>query len=201
MPKHSNKIDYTKTPISFYRFVCNDENITSCYVGHTANFRTRKAQHKSNCYNENCKEYNKKLYVLMRENGGFNNWNMIEIVSKLCLSKRDAERQEQVYIDELQATINAVKSFAYKKWSDDHKEYYKQYREAHKQKSTEYAKQYYQDNRQRILTQTKQSQAKKREIAEYHKHLSKQEEEAEHLYEQQRIIEILNEDDDDDESE
>ena len=53
-------IDYTKTII--YKTVCNDLNITGCYVGHTTNFVQRKNQHKTICLNEKKKHYNYKLY-------------------------------------------------------------------------------------------------------------------------------------------
>ena len=36
----------------FYKFVCNDENIKSCYVGSTSNFKARKNQHKNGCLND-----------------------------------------------------------------------------------------------------------------------------------------------------
>ena len=33
------------------KLVCNDVNITDCYVGHTTVFSHRKQKHKSGCYN------------------------------------------------------------------------------------------------------------------------------------------------------
>jgi len=75
MPKKF--IDYSKTII--YKIVCNDLNITDVYVGHTTNFIKRKAHHKSNCVNPIFKSYNFKIYNIIRQNGGFENWSMIEI--------------------------------------------------------------------------------------------------------------------------
>ena len=43
MPR--KEINYSKT--IFYRLVCNDVNISECYVGHTTNFIKRKQLHKS----------------------------------------------------------------------------------------------------------------------------------------------------------
>ena len=44
-------IDYSKTII--YKIVCNDTNITDCYVGHTTDITRRKAHHKCSCNNPN----------------------------------------------------------------------------------------------------------------------------------------------------
>ena len=46
MPAH---IKYQITPIIFYKFVCKNPEIKSCYVGHTTNFNNRKNQHKYCC--------------------------------------------------------------------------------------------------------------------------------------------------------
>ena len=55
MPEYANTI--------IYKIVCNDLNITDCYVGHTTNFTKRKQQHKENCYMATGKHYNYKIYT------------------------------------------------------------------------------------------------------------------------------------------
>ena len=75
MPR--KQIDYSKT--HFYKIVCKDTNIKDCYVGHTTDFTRRKSQHKHLCYAENDKGYNIYVYEFIRENGGWDNWNMVEI--------------------------------------------------------------------------------------------------------------------------
>jgi len=146
MPK--NKIDYTTTLISFYKFVCEDEEIVSCYVGHTSNFIKRKNHHKNSCNKPSDKKHNLKLYQVMRENGGWNNWKMIEIENKICLSKRDAERHEQELMIELKANMNSYRAF---RTDEEHKEYakeyYKQYNQDHKDERKECDKKYYQKNK------------------------------------------------------
>ena len=49
MPAH---INYETTPIIFYKFVCENPEIKSCYVGQTTNFQQRKSSHKYRCNNE-----------------------------------------------------------------------------------------------------------------------------------------------------
>jgi hypothetical protein len=176
----TNKIDYTITPISFYKFVCEDENITSSYVGHTANFTRRKNQHKTCCNNEKGKTYNLKIYQTIRANGGWDNWRMIEIKSQLCESKRHAVRIEQELIDQHKAELNMCKSFR----TETKKEYWKQYYVENKKKISEknieynndnrekvaeYHEQYYQNNKEKILDYSKQyNENNKEKVAEYH---------------------------------
>ena len=66
MPKIS--IDYSNCSIYKIEHI---EDETLIYVGHTTNFKQRKAQHKKCCNNEKSKEFNFKLYAMIRENGGF----------------------------------------------------------------------------------------------------------------------------------
>ena len=76
--------DYSKTIM--YKFVCNDLNVTDCYVGHTINMTKRKYKHKSICHNEKDKHHNLKIYQIIRENGGWENWNMV-LVEKFQIGR------------------------------------------------------------------------------------------------------------------
>ena len=71
-------IDYSKTII--YKLVKNDDfNNENIYVGSTTDFTRRKNEHKNTCNNEKSKDYNDKKYQYIRENGGWSEWNMVEI--------------------------------------------------------------------------------------------------------------------------
>ena len=165
-PKKTNKIDYSITPISFYKFVCEDEKVVSTYVGHTTNFRIRKNVHKSGCNNEKCKQFNYKIYQTIRANGGWDNWRMIEIKSQLCESKRHAENIEQELIDQYKAELNTNKAFS----GETKKEYWKQYVKDNKEKIVEYRKQYHLENRNKIIERSTQYRLDNKEkIAEYRK--------------------------------
>ena len=74
MPKTNR--DYSK--IVIYKIVCNDLNITDCYVGHTTEFTKRKWSHKGDCNNDKSKSYNSLIYTFIRNNGGWNNWTMLK---------------------------------------------------------------------------------------------------------------------------
>ena len=89
----------TKKPINYenaciYKLCCKDTNITDCYVGSTTSFRSRKSKHKSNCNKENNKDYNRKVYQFIRDNGGWNNWDMILIEKPKVNDSYELHKQE-----------------------------------------------------------------------------------------------------------
>ena len=135
-------------------FRCKSDNIYNCYVGHTSNFVKRKYEHKCACYNVNSKSYNFKVYNIIRENGGWENWSMIEIHKQLCKNLRECERIEQELIENNNADMNMIKSFLsiqdkkeYKKEYDNEnkeqiKQYQKEYRKTHKEHQKQYQLEY-----------------------------------------------------------
>ena len=108
MPK--NEIDYSNTII--YKIVCKDEKISDLYVGHTTNFIKRKYLHKNACNNLNNKL---KIYNIIRENGGWENWDMIEISRYNCKDHTEAKIKEQEHYDILKATLNSCPPYVNKR--------------------------------------------------------------------------------------
>ena len=167
----------TKVPMNYskcciYKIEHNDDD-TLVYVGHTTNFEKRKIQHKSNCKNDNVKHYNSKVYQMIRENGGWNAFKMLEVEKYPCADKREAERRENEVMKELKASMNMINSFVTKEELKEYKKehntnYYKlhkekiqerekKYYEQNKPKKQEYNKEYYESNKQKILHQMKES--------------------------------------------
>ncbi len=99
-------IDYSNTII--YRICCKDTSITDCYIGHTTNFINRKNGHKTACINENNKKHNYNVYQFIREKGGWDNWDMIEIEKFNATDSNDACKKERYYIELLNANLNMV---------------------------------------------------------------------------------------------
>jgi hypothetical protein len=95
-------IDYSNTII--YKIYCKDESIKDIYVGHTTNFIQRKAGHKSACNNE---KNDVKIYKIIRKNGGWNNWKMIEIANYNCKNFTEARIKENEHFKELKSTLNS----------------------------------------------------------------------------------------------
>jgi hypothetical protein len=148
-----NKIDYSK--VIMYKIVCNDLNIKDCYIGHTTDFITRKSGHKNNCNNEKRRDYNIKVYNIIRDNGGWNNWSMIKIEDYPCNSKLDALKRERELIEELKANLNCVIPLrTYKEYYEDtliyQKERHKIYRENNKDKIKNNLKFYNEDNKDKL---------------------------------------------------
>jgi hypothetical protein len=108
MPK--DNIDYSNTII--YKIYCIDETITDTYVGHTTNFYVRKHQHKISC---NDSKNVLKIYKTIRENGGWCNWNMIEIAKYNCKDSTEARIKEQQHYEELKSTLNSCPPYVDKK--------------------------------------------------------------------------------------
>jgi hypothetical protein len=100
MPK--DDIDYSNTII--YKIMCNDKSINDVYVGHTTNFTKRKYLHKSACANLDNKL---KIYDIIRQNGDWDNWDMVEIAIYNCKDKTEARIKEQQHYEELKSTLNS----------------------------------------------------------------------------------------------
>ena len=120
-------IDYSQTCI--YKLVhfddINDENI---YIGHTVNMVQRKHSHKSRCNNPNNKEHNHKKYQFIRENDGWDKWDMILVEKYPCNDLHEAKARERHWIKELKATLNVdIPTRTPKEYREDNKEYIKEW--------------------------------------------------------------------------
>ena len=147
MPKQI--IDYSKNII--YKLVCNDLNVKDIYVGHTTNFIKRKQGHKNVCYNLDHKSYNLKVYKIIRENGGWLNWSMIEIEKYPCNDKNEACARERYWYELLNANMNSVcPTFKVEKRKEYEKEYYEKYYEQNVHKILKYNKEYRDNNKDKI---------------------------------------------------
>ena len=104
MPK--TEIDYSNTII--YKITCKDSNVNDVYVGHTTNFVQRKHAHKQSCINDKSTNYKCKLYETIRNNGGWNNWNMEIINFFNCNDHYEARKKEYEYFVLLNATLNSI---------------------------------------------------------------------------------------------
>ena len=107
MPK--TDIDYSNTII--YKITCNDESISDVYVGHTTNFIQRKHAHKMSCTNVKSSNYKCRLYNVIRNNGGWDNWKMEIIHFFNCKDQYEARIKEQEYFVLLKATLNSIEPF------------------------------------------------------------------------------------------
>ena len=160
------QIDYSKT--HFYKIICKNTNIKDIYVGHTTDFKTRKGCHKRVCNNSNDKNYNLPLYKFIRENEGWDNFDMILIETVPMENSLEARKRERELIEELHAEINYIKKPAVspeeakqrkKEWTkaneDQVKEYKHNWQIENRERLSEIRKQQYQYRREEILAKCK----------------------------------------------
>jgi predicted GIY-YIG superfamily endonuclease len=162
MPKIS--IDYSKCCIYKIEHL-EDDNLL--YVGLTTNFNKRKGKHKSICKNEKDKNYNLKLYQMIRGNGGWDMFRMIEIEKYPCQDKREAEKRETEIMKELKSNLNVKKSYISKEEEkQDRQEYYIK----NKDNIIDKSHKYYENNKEKISEKSKVRYIdKKEQIIEQHK--------------------------------
>jgi hypothetical protein len=140
-----------------YKLVSSDVEVKECYVGSTMNFRTRKCEHKSNCTNENSKKYNINVYQYIRANGGWDNFDMVQIEEMQFNNRRELHARERYWIETLKATLNKkVPNRTINEWRQDNSEHIKQQNKEYRKVNIEHLKQWRQDNVEHIKQQTKQ---------------------------------------------
>mgnify|MGYP003652531592 CR=1 FL=1 len=154
-----------------YKLCCKDTNIKEVYIGSTTNFTRRKHNHKSSCINEKNKKYNNKKYEFIRNNGGWENWDMVLIEKVNCNDKLELHKIERDHIEKFNSFLNCNSPIINKK---EILEYKKEYREKNRNKILEYReknreeilkknKEYYLLNKEEILKKNKEYREKNRE--------------------------------------
>ena len=153
MPKVAH--DFSKEMI-FYIIKCNDLEKTEIYVGSTFNFVKRKTQHKSNCTNPKSRGYHFKQYVYIRENGGWDNFNMTMIDRKVCVDMLEVRKHEQTLITQYKASLNTNKAFGAETLSEYKHQHYIENFEKNKERDHKY----YIENLEKIKKDQKQYRIK-----------------------------------------
>ena len=110
-----------------YKLCCLDVDVTEIYVGHTTNFKQRKSTHKCACTCIGNSHYDVYVYQFIRDHGGWENWDMIEVARVECLDTRDAKRIEREYIESLGASLNKqIPTRTQKEWREDNVDHVKE---------------------------------------------------------------------------
>jgi hypothetical protein len=165
MPK--KPIDYSKSFI--YKICCRDPVITDIYIGSTTDLVKRRCQHKSTCNNPKATGHNSPVYNFIRENGGFDNWEVVKIENYECDCGEDLRKREREIFDELKPTLNnyrpsvsveETKISLYernKAWREKNKEYHKEYQKEryendkdYKEYHKQYVKERYKKNKDKL---------------------------------------------------
>ena len=147
-------IDYSKSCI--YKIVCNDLSIQDFYVGSTTNFIKRKYQHKHCCINKNHINNNVKIYQCINDNGGWDNWSMIEIEKYNCNDKKELILRERYWYELLTPKLNIMPPY---KTEEEKKEYRKEWCEEDKKNNPEKYIEIYKNQREKFKEKRKTSYA------------------------------------------
>ena len=142
-------IDYSKTII--YKLVHNEDyDNANIYIGSTTDFVKRKNAHKNCCNNENSRGYNDKRYQYIRENGGWDCFNMIEIEKFPCNDGNEARAREEYWRCHFNAQLNMNRAYRTEeeKKEEDRKRY-----EQNRDKLLKQYKKYNEKNKDKILEQ------------------------------------------------
>ena len=146
-------VDYSKAV--FYKLCCKDPRIKEIYVGSTCAFRARKAAHKGSCCIDTRSNHNFPVYQYMREHGGWENWDMVEIERKTCVDKRESGVRERYWVETLGATLNRqVPTRTRNQYYADNKEgileIRRKYEEDNKEDLLEIRRKYRHNNKEKI---------------------------------------------------
>ena len=152
-----NMTDYSDACIYGIKQNGNDDLI---YIGSTICFNKRVQAHKNNCIYENGKEYSYPVYKYIRDNGGFDNFNIEIIVKVNCYDEYELKLVERSYIEDLKPKTNMnIPTRTRDEWYNDNKERIneqkKEYKRNNKELIREQNKEYYKNNKDVIAEKGK----------------------------------------------
>ena len=149
------------------------------YIGSTTNLVNRIQAHKYRCNNLSYKKTNYKIYKTIRENGGWDNWQIVEIDKLINVTSIQARQCEDKWILQLKPTLNTIRAFTSDIEKKIHEKEYKQLdrmnnpEKIRQQRHDEYIrnreryqatfKKYREDNREELKTKKHEEYEKNRE--------------------------------------
>jgi len=156
-----------------YKICPKNAALNYFYIGQTTDFENRKRQHMKNTVTESDKKhYHLKHYQVIRESGGWTNWEMVKLEEFNGKTKLEARMREQELIKEYNANLNSVSAFVTEeerkatkqactqKYREENKDLIrtqeKKYKEDHKEIIAEQMKKYREENKEKIREKTKE---------------------------------------------
>ena len=134
------EINYHNTVIYKIQHIEKDDLL---YVGHTTDFTKRKSLHKYHSNNCSSKKSNLKIYQVVRNNGGWDMFKMLEVKKFPCQDKREALAEEDRVMRELKANMNAIGAvYDLEKHRQTQKRCNVEYKKEHQEELLNYWKEY-----------------------------------------------------------
>ena len=146
-----------------YKIVCLS-NPDLVYVGSTANFYNRRIAHKTRCNNPNDKSHNSRFYLTMRENGGWENWNMVIIDEQKQLTLIKSRMIEEEWRLKLNANLNSIRCFTTDEEKKEQHKYTKEHYERNQDNILKKQRERYEKNKDTICEKQKEYREKNKDI-------------------------------------
>ena len=109
--------------------MCNDANITDLFVGHTNDVHRRNETILMECTNMRCNAYNTPINQVIRDNGGWDNFELVVIDHVSCHSLLDVLQHKRIHIKTQNANLNSVvPSRTKKEWAMDNLEHVREHK-------------------------------------------------------------------------
>jgi len=89
-----------------YKICSLDKNLSLNYIGSSTNFKKRESYHKNDCNNPNSKNYNLKIYQIIRDNGGWDMFEILVIEKFPCSTREELNKREEEFRVEYDANMN-----------------------------------------------------------------------------------------------
>lgn len=169
--------EYTLIDFIMYKICPKNKEFNYCYIGQTTNFENRKRQHIKNTITEGDKKhYHLKHYQVIRQTGGWDEWEMVELEKFNGKTKLEARMREQELIKEYNANLNTLNAYITEeerkttkkaiteKYREENKELLKEqtkkYKQEHADIIAEQMKKYRTENKEKILEKSKEYKEK-----------------------------------------
>ena len=91
----------------YFMYRIFNPDYTECYIGSTANFNSRRSNHK-----QRCKNHPYKIYEFIRNNGGWDKWNMEPLEIFSCDTKEEKLEREKELIKVHNDVLNTISPLA-----------------------------------------------------------------------------------------
>ena len=142
------KQDFSQSVIYYIRCI---ETKKVIYVGSTTQLSVRKSKHKYACNTHSVKDQNMQVYCYIRENGGFDNFEVIPILFLKLENKTQLLIEEQTEMDKHLDLKNKCKSHRTEEQKKDQmRKLNEQYREENSDKIRQVHKEYRENNREHL---------------------------------------------------
>jgi hypothetical protein len=142
-------------------YIIRHKESDNCYIGSCEYMRLRINRHKETCSNENSMGYNYKVYQFVRENGGWDYFDIVEI----CKCDIDKLREtEQYHMDFVKPSLNTINAYVSEEdRRQQMRDCKKLYHKKNQDKNNEKSREYYHKNNEKLKENAKKYREKNKD--------------------------------------